>query len=321
MTDLNERLAAMLENEPPAPYDLDRVVANGRRALRRRNTLTAVAGTAGTAAITAAVAVPITLHGNGASTNVIHVGSQPQGSTAPQCKLYYVKVGDGQRGKQRLTQFIKSHHGAESITGGEVRGGAQELEVCPSGAVPENPNAGQEISPPDPTATMPPYHYSEDPQAIADRLGHELSKQVKALGFATVYTRPFAQESSTLEKGRPAYYDGNVDVQLPDGPADIGVQVTHAVTQLVPFTDDCNAATCERTTLDDGSLMQISHVGAGTGGGEVVVVEIHHTDGLIVQAQMSNYPFGPEATRDRTKNQPLTIDQLTALAKEPAWTF
>jgi hypothetical protein len=67
--------------------------------------------------------------------------------------------------------------------------------------------------------------------------------------------------------------------------------------------------------------MQISHVTAGTGGGEIVVVEIHHPNGLVVQAQESNYAFGPEATRDRTKNQPLTIDQLTTLAQDPAWTF
>jgi hypothetical protein len=317
MTDLNDRLAAMLENEPPAPYDIDRVVSNGRRALRRRTTLTAVAGTAGTAAIAAAVVVPIVTANNGGASDVIKVGGQPPASAAPQCKSYLVKVGDGRQGKQRITNFIKAHHNAASITGGEVKGGAQEITICPSGAA----KGPEQATPADPTAGMPKYRYSEAPQAIADRLGHHLTKQVEELGFEVVYTRPFAQESSELEKGHPSYYDGNVDVRLPDGPADIGVQVSHEVTELVPMDGECDPATCTRSTLGDGSQMQVSHIDAGSGGAEVVVVEIHRPDGVVVSAQMSNYAFGPEATRDRTKNQPLTIDQLTELAADPAWTF
>jgi hypothetical protein len=52
----------------------------------------------------------------------------------------------------------------------------------------------------------------------------------------------------------------------------------------------------------------------------VIAVEIHHPDGLVVEAQEANYGFGPEATKARS-SQPLTIDQLTALAMDPAWTF
>jgi hypothetical protein len=323
MTDLNDRLAAMLENEPPAPYDIDREVSNGRRALRRRTTLTAVAGTAGTAALTAAVVVPIaTLHGG--SGNKISVFAQPTPTAPPTCKAYLQKSPSKAAQRHTIAQLRKKadRRGVEgtTITTHSLKYDVTEIQVCPPGA---NPDASPHpTTPPDPTATMPPYHYSEPPQAIADRLSHHLTKQVEELGFEVVYTRPFAQESSELEKGHPAYYDGNVDVRLPDGPADIGVQVTHAVTQLVPFTDECDdAATCQRTTLADGSLLQISHIDAGSGGAEVISVEIHHTDGLVVQAQMSNYAFGPEATRDRTKHQPLTIDQLTQLAQDPAWTF
>jgi hypothetical protein len=42
---------------------------------------------------------------------------------------------------------------------------------------------------------------------------------------------------------------------------------------------------------------------------------------LVVEAQTSNYAFGPEATRARTSEQPLTVDQLMALAEDPAFTF
>ncbi|HVT65377.1 MAG TPA: hypothetical protein VHD81_09495 [Mycobacteriales bacterium] len=323
MTDLNDRLAAMLDNEPPAPYDIDRVVSDGRRALRRRTTLTAVAGTAGTAAVTAAVVVPIAAAHHDGTTKKITVVAQPSATAAGKCELYYKPMPHGNRARKLgLGRAIARAHthtkpGYE-VTGVAMKNGAYVIRMCPPGARPDD---GQPSTPPDPTATMPPYHYDADPQTIADGFARELGKQVKKLGFTIVYSRPFAQESSTLEKGHPTYYDGNVDVQLPDGPADIGVQVSHAVTQLVPFTGDCTAPTCEQTTLPDGSLLQVSHVTAGTGGGEVIVAEIHYANGVVVQAQESNYAFGPEATRDRTKNQPLTIDQLTELAKDPAWTF
>jgi hypothetical protein len=318
MTDLNERLAAMLDNEPPAPYDIDRVVSSGRRALRRRTTLTAVAGTAGTAAITAAVVVPIVASTHDAPTNKIQVSTQP--TETPKCELSYEGGPDGQKStKARLTKALERAQ-AEAKPGYSVgrivaKDGVIGFEMCPPGAV----DAPEETAP-DPTAGMPRYHYTEAPQAIADRLGHQLTKQAEQLGFEIVYTRPFAQESSELEKGRPAYYGGNVDVRLPDGLADIGVQVTHEVTEQVPFANECSEG-CSETELPDGSVLQVSHVDAGSGGAEVVVVEIHRPDGLVVSAQMSNYAFGPEATRDRTKHQPLTIDQLTNLATDKAWTF
>ncbi|HVT20059.1 MAG TPA: hypothetical protein VHE57_01565 [Mycobacteriales bacterium] len=325
MTDLNERLAAILEDEPPAPYDLDRVVANGRRALRRRTTLTALAGTAGTAAVTAAVVVPITVANHHGTATVIEVGAQPTASKLAQahCELYLQKSATAAAKKHELAALRKkaAHSRADgtTITTHPLRHHVTEVQICPPGANPD-PNA-HPTTPPDPTASMPRYHYAADPQAIASGFASELDRQVKKLGFTVVYSRPFAQESSKLEKGHPSYYDGNVDVQLPDGPADIGVQVTHEVTQLVPFDGDCNAPACTRSTLPDGSLMQVSHIDAGSGGAEVVAVEIHQADGLVVQSQMSNYAFGPEATKDRTKDQPLTIDQLTELAQDPAWTF
>ena len=72
--------------------------------------------------------------------------------------------------------------------------------------------------------------------------------------------------------------------------------------------------------MQNGSVMQTSRVHPG-GGGEILVVEVHHPDGLIVEAQEANYAFGPEATRARTNEQPLTTDQLTQLAEDPAFTF
>jgi hypothetical protein len=71
--------------------------------------------------------------------------------------------------------------------------------------------------------------------------------------------------------------------------------------------------------LPNGSVVRTSQVKSG-GGGIVIVVEVHRPNGLEVQAQMSNYPFGPEATTARSV-QPLTTEQLTALALDPAFRF
>lgn len=320
MTDLRNRFSAMLDGEPDAPDDLDRVVAGGRRALRRRNTLTAVAGTAGTAAVTAAVVVPIATANHHETPRKISVLSE---QPTPKCTMYYTLAPKGV-GKQRAEALLRqkmarSLPGTGTITTDQVGHGkthAYVVTACPNGATP----------PPDvtkPTPTTPPqpsYHYDADPQTIATGFASELGKQVKKLGFTIVYSRPFAQETSTLERGHPSYYDGNVDVQLPDGPADVGVQVTHKTTELVPFDNSCGTPDCTETKLPDGSVMQVSHVKSG-GGGELLVVEIHHPDGLIVEAQEADYAFGPEATRARTSKQPLTVDQLTSLAQDPAFTF
>jgi hypothetical protein len=320
----------MLEGEPPAPYDLDRVVSIGRRALRRRNSLVAVAGTAGTAAITAAVVVPIMAANHHGTTNEITVRAKPTPSKLAQVRCeYYLQRGAAKASLRHELQLLRKKADRQgvsgtSITTHRVKRGDTVILVCPPGAKPYDPTTahpGGAGETPTPTVAPPSYRYLADPQTIANGFAAELDKQVKKLGFTIVYSRPFAQESSTLEKGHPSYYAGNVDVRLPDGPADIGVQITHKVMELVPFDGECDPSTCTRSTLEDGSLMQVSHVDAGSGGAEVVVVEIRHADGLVVQAQMSNYAFGPEATKDRTNNQPLTVTELTELAKNPAWTF
>ncbi|MGN6475196.1 MAG: hypothetical protein ACTHK4_16310, partial [Mycobacteriales bacterium] len=194
------------------------------------------------------------------------------------------------------------------------------VELCPHGAFSD---ASGDITKPTPTTPpQPSYHYSGDPQTIADGFTRELSTKVKEWGLTIVYTRPFGQESAKVDSGHPTYYDGNVDVQLSDGPADIGVQVTHETTELVPFDGACDPSSCTKSTLSDGSQMETSTVDKGpAGNGTIIVVEIHHPDGLVVEAQESNYAFGPEATRARTKEQPLTVDQLTQLAEDPAFTF
>jgi hypothetical protein len=321
MTDLNERFAAMLDGEPTAPHDLDRVVAAGRHSLRRRHAITAVAGTAGTAAVTAAILVPIAVNGSSGSDDRITVGTQPTTHAQPRCKIFYKSIPAGHEAIA-IRKLAKAHPHVAEIKGGKVHNGKQFLTVvdCPPGAAKAGTPGFKSEPAPTPSSTLAPYHYSGDPQTIANSLGAELTKQVKALGFSIIYSSPFAQESSTLEKGHPTYFDGSVDVQLPDGPANIGVQVTHEVTQLVPFDGSCKAPDCTQTTLPDGSIVQTSTVHAGTGGGTIDVLEIHHPDGLVVEAQEANYAFGPEATRARG-SLPLTGAQLSALAEDPGFTF
>jgi hypothetical protein len=177
-------------------------------------------------------------------------------------------------------------------------------------------------STPSPTSPpLPRYHYTEHPSHISARLGAHLADRLHTWNFTIVYSRPFAQETSQLGNGHPTYYDGNDDVRINGQLADVGVQVTHRVTSQVPFTGSCKPPSCEQTTLPDGSVERTSRIHAGSGGAMVISVDVRHPNGLDVMAQMSNYAFGPEATRARSDHQPLTSVQLESLATDPKFSF
>jgi hypothetical protein len=56
-------------------------------------------------------------------------------------------------------------------------------------------------------------------------------------------------------------------------------------------------------------------------GDTVITAEVHRPDGTVVQAQMSNYPFGPDAGTQTHGDQPLTLDQLVSLAEDEHFAF
>ncbi|HWB67999.1 MAG TPA: hypothetical protein VG708_14345 [Mycobacteriales bacterium] len=309
MTDIKDRLTALLYDEPTAPDDVDAIVSRGRRALRRRTTITAAAGTAGAAALTAAVVVPITATaGHGNRSESVSVASS--GTPGRHCRTITTHEA-----KRLHLGGVVTHGKQYYIHRGPAH--AKAFAVCGRAAAALKANPGPTTPPADA------YHYTEAPQQIAIRLGEHLTKRVEGLGFTITYTRPFAQESSSLESGHPSYYDGNVDVREADGYADIGVQVTHKVTTQVKFTGACNAdgpAKCVETTLPDGSVLRTGEVHAGAGS-LILTAEVHRPDGTVVQAQESNYAFGPDAATEPHGSQPLTLDQLTALAEDAQFSF
>jgi hypothetical protein len=324
MTDLRNRFASMLGDEPGVPDDLDGIVAAGRRMLRRRTTITGAAGTVGVAALTAAVVVPITMVGGTARhPNGVSVQSAPTPTPTKPCyvielkgtgghRAYMIKKGTGRLPISRLYKDMWKHGNLHIVHYG-VGPAKHACTVIPRTGTPA----------PSSTPTTPPapgYHYSEPPTRIADRLGTHLRDRLQGWGFSIIYSRPFAQETSRLEKGHPKYFDGNDDVSIGGKPADVGVQVTHAVTTQVPFTGHCAAPKCMQTALPDGSVEQTAHQRSGTGGAMVISVEVHRPNGLVVEAQQANYGFGPEATTARTQ-QPLTLAQLRTLAEDAAFSF
>ncbi|HEX3900930.1 MAG TPA: hypothetical protein VHW74_17400 [Mycobacteriales bacterium] len=142
MTDLNDRLAEMLDAEPLAPFDLDRVVNAGRRSLRRRATLTAVAGTAGTAAVTAAIAIPVATagsgpRGSGASSVKVNLMASPSASPKPRCELLVSKPGQGKGTVKIHVRQIKKQLGKSKryTVHSYKKVGGTVVEVC---AVPGN---------------------------------------------------------------------------------------------------------------------------------------------------------------------------------------
>lgn len=319
MTDLKNRLALLLTGEPEAPDDIDRIVGAGRRARRRRQAALTVAGTAGAAGLTAAVVVPI-LAGNGGHEPSVSLATRPTPTPSASPGRCYLISAPPKAAKLTLQRFIASGKVGERAQVKQLRkqgGGRTILEVCPQGASVPKPGGGETAQPP----AGPPYRYTEDPQAVAGRLGTHLHDRVTSFGLTITYTRPFAQESTQMDSGHPSYFDGNVDVHEASGYADIGVQVTHQTTQQVPFDGDCNAADhCVRTKLADGSVLQTGQVKAGRGD-YLLTAEVHRPDGVVVQAQESNYPFGPDAGAQPHGGQPLTLDQLVSLAQDGAFTF
>lgn len=320
MTDLREQLARLLDDEPAAPYDIERIVSAGRRARRRRNVVVATASSVGAAGLTAAVVVPIVASsGNEAA---VRFSSKPSSTPTPAPSTstgncYLIAATSPKAEKLTVARLIKSGKVEPPVSVTPVNNGKSGnkdiFEVCSVGATPPQP--GQDKQAP----AGPPYHYTEDPAAIATRLGDHLHKRVADFGLTITYTRPFSQESTKPDSGHPTYFGGNVDVHETNGYADIGVQVTHETTELVPFDGDCTG-TCQMTKLPDGSILRTDQVKAGRGD-TVVTAEVHRKDGVVVQAQMSNYPFGPDAGSQAHGHQPLSLDQLVSLATDANFTF
>jgi hypothetical protein len=324
MTDLRNQLARLLDTEPDAPYDIDDIVRSGRRARRRHQVALAAAGTIGAAGVTAAVVVPLmATAGDEARLTVRDRPSPTPSPTASVTGRCYLVAGPPKTIRHEIDRLVRSGRvkGTPSVTVVKTgnHGGRAIREVCPKGSA---PTAGQhDAQAHEQEPAGPAYRYTDDPAAIAARLGAQLHDRVTGLGLSITYTRPFSQESATLDKGRPSYFGGNVDVHEASGYADIGVQVTHETTQFVPFTGDCTAAEdCTETTLPDGSVMRTGRANAGKGN-VVLTAEVHRPDGVVVQAQESNYPFGPDAGSQPHGDQPLTLDQLAGLAKDDAFTF
>jgi hypothetical protein len=328
VTDLRDLLARLLDNEPEAPYDIDHVVRSGRRARRRHNAALAAVGTVGAAGLAAAVAIPLAATGGGNAPSVLGVQPPPSppsspSSTAAATGKCYILAAPAKAANRDVARLIRSGKVGTHPSITRLKSLKHDkralLEVCSKGVSPTDPRREKHHDTQLPAG--PPYHYTEEPQAISARLGAHLHDRVSGFGLPIAYTRPFSQETSTLEGGRPSYFGGNVDVHETSGYGDIGVQVTHAVTKLVPFTGDCTVAQhCTETRLPDGSVLRTGQVEVGRSD-VLLTAEVHRPDGVVVQAQESNYPFGPDAGSQPHGDQPLTLDQLVTLAEDDAFTF
>ena len=316
MTDLKGHFERILEDEPNSSDDVEGIVRAGRQARRRRRMVTALAGGTAAAAVTAVV-VPVALvAGTNRTAPEIHVLSQPTPTNAPTAKharCYYVIAGNSAGAQRKLA---KAHFKVMNKKHGRVL-----AYRCQHGATPQAmPDAGakQAAGPQEPR-----YQYTEDPAAISSRLGKHFADRIAAFGLTVNYTRPFAQETSTVESGHPPYFGGNADIEEAQGYGDIGVQVTHKVTTQVPANQSCDdpsMSNCTKTTLADGSTLETAEMHAGRGD-IILTAEVHRPDGLVVQAQESNYPFGPAAGSETHGSQPLTLDQLVSLAEDPGFSF
>jgi hypothetical protein len=318
MTNLRNQLARLLGDEPEAPYDIEQIMRRGRSARRRHHAVLAAAGTVGAAGLTAAVVIPVVATAGDQPAASLELRSSPAPTPSAQPADCYFIAARPATVKHAVGKLVRSGKVGRHPSVTTMKGGSSDQalrEVCAKGATPAEPHQGGQPS------AGPKYSYAEQPEAIASRLGAELHERVSGLGLSISFTRPFSQETSTLDAGRPSYFGGNVDVHEATGYGDVGVQVTHRATHMVPFTGSCTVtAHCAETTLADGGVLQTGEVSAGKR--EVVLTaDVHRPDGVVVHAQESNYPFGPGAGSQPHGDQPLTLDQLVTLAEDNTFTF
>lgn len=320
MTDIKNHLASALGDEPPMVDDLDAVMSTGRRRLRRRTGWLAVAGTAGAAALATAVVVPIlaTQHGGSTPTRVTAATSPKAKPTKCKSFIYIAKQHGNLKSQDLKKAYRQLGAGPHHIVMLNKKQGKQLYAVtnCAHGLTNNDASAA------DSGPTGPKYHYTEAPSSIASRLATKLAGDIAAQNLTVVYSRPFAQESSTLESGHPTYFDGSVDVKVGSTLGDVTVQVNHPTTTQQPFTGSCDGtgfAQCQRTTLADGAVLQTNQVKVGHGT-YIVEAQLSRPDGTLVQVQESNYGFGPEAGKSYG-DQPLPLSVLVTMAEDSGYSF
>jgi hypothetical protein len=319
VTDIKNHLASALGDEPPMIDDLDAVMTAGRGQLRRRTGWLTVAGTAGAAALATAVVVPIVASSSsGQPTKVVSQSTPKPAVKGPvKCNTYFVAIPSGASDRKAVARAKAKVAGPDGKSYVErvKHDGGKKIEAvssCP------NPLKATKSSGP----SGPKYHYTEAPATVAHRLASTLASDVAAQNLTVVFSTPFAQESSTLEKGRPSYFDGNVDVKVGSTLGDIGVQVNHPTTAQQPLTGKCDGtgfAMCQRKTLSNGAVLQTDQVKVGHGT-YIVEAQVSRPDGTLVHVQESNYAFGPEATK-AYGDQPLPLSALVTMAEESAYSF
>src|SRR4051794_2611243 len=211
MTDLKAQLARLLDNEPEAPYDVDRVVRSGRGALRRRNAAVVTAGALGAAGVATAVVVPALVAGH--SGKPVSLGVQASPSPTPSKPHCYLIAVPSKAEKLTIARLLRSRplNGQPSvrIVEKKAHGTKRILEVCSGGtapvAAPSKPASAACA------AAVAGLCVPEEASGNGAPLGPPLRERVTGFDLSITYTRPFSQESSTLEGGRPSYFGGNVD--------------------------------------------------------------------------------------------------------------
>src|SRR4051794_7088184 len=171
MTDLKDQLARLLDDEPEAPYDIDRVVRSGRRARGRHNAAVAAAGTIGVIGVTAAVVVPLMATGDHGTS--VSVAVRPSPSPAAGTTHCYLISTTPKNAKSALSRLIRSGRvGTEpSVKTIRVRKAGvnkTQLEVCSQGSSVAASGADAQQTTPAPAG--PPYAYTEKPATISSRL-------------------------------------------------------------------------------------------------------------------------------------------------------
>jgi hypothetical protein len=235
-------------------------------------------------------------------------------------------VIDGRRGLGRRTRNVATGVVALAVAGVAIAG---MIEVFPWNGTGSD-RVGVTVGP-----TAPAYRYTQNPNQVSNRLDHAASHLLAGVGATITGVHGFTQAANpgvppaiptdTFRNGRPTYFSGNYDVTTPAGAGNVLFVVSHVSTRQSSPPNACAHirggapdTNCQSTTLGDGSIVQTSqHESFGV---QTLVAEQTRPDGVTVWVELTNHRFNTGVSH-KPGPQPLTLQRLVTLAKDPALSF
>ncbi|HEV2783411.1 MAG TPA: hypothetical protein VGX25_28845 [Actinophytocola sp.] len=327
--ELREGLRAALVDEPALSFDPDMLITRARRESARRRTLVA-AGVATTAVAVAAVAVPTII---GVPRAVGPAGPGPDDpvpatpcATVPKPTMPLEKLT-----KTPLpTDSKKVEPGKAPKT---VVPPAEPKEPAPFDCVPltGKPTPPSGVEPPKPVldldwppAGVTPAHYTaEQLRQRGTEMWEYLSKRFAEVVPDATQIAPgeFGGEAAGAVADGQTYLEAFTGFTLNNARSAVDIWISAPGAEGVSPVENCPADVppgCKVDKRADGSFLVIKEESGGAREASILSVTHYRANGTAVRATGYNYDPTAHSAPTYLEDIPVTVDQLVALATDPA---